>query len=304
MSPGAAMVSVKSMAPSGLTFTLADRGLRADLDGTPSLAGVYRVTLAFTQPGRVDEFSFAVDATCPAGHTQQPDRSCEAPVEAVCTQRLGSGTVNSGVLVGSGSWESGCVLPAGRRVRDLIYYAKHYTFNLQSDAGVTIDLASSVDTYLFLLRGHGPDGTEVDHDDDGGVGYNSRLSYRPLLEAGGYTVTASTFSAEQTGSFNLAVRAVAHATTNLQSSFNATVGQTRLVEFAFSPAGVAVPTIRPANPAGLDVSVSAVNYAELDGQPSLRFTARRAGVWNLGAPRPMSRQSTSVSWWSLRPATG
>ena len=251
------------------------------MDGTPSLAGVYRVTLALTQPGRVDEFSFAVDATCPAGQTEQPDRSCEAPAAVVCTQPLGNGTVSSGMLRGSGSWQSGCELPAGRRIRDLTYYAKHYTFNLLLDAEVTIDLTSSVDTYLFLLRGHDPDGDdEVNHDDDGGARFNSRLSY-PLREAGDYTVTASTYSDEQTGSFNVAVRAVAHATTTLPTSFDATVGQTRLVEFAFSPAGIAVPTIAPAATPGLDVSVNAVNYIELYGQPSLRFTAHRAGEWAL-----------------------
>ena len=65
--PAAAVVSVSSVAPAGLAFTVDDGDLRADLEGTPSLAGGYRVTLAFTQPGRVDEFSFAVTAQCPAG---------------------------------------------------------------------------------------------------------------------------------------------------------------------------------------------------------------------------------------------
>ena len=172
-------------------------------------------------------------------------------------------------------------LPAGRRAGDLTYYAKHYTFNLQMDAEVTIDLTSGTDTYLLLLRGHGPEGTEIDHDDNGGVGHNSRLSYRPRLEAGDYTVAASTSSAETTGSFNLAVRAVAHATTTLGSTLDATVGHTQLEEFAFSPAGIAVPTIAPASTPGLDVSVNAANYVELDGKPSLRFTARRADTWAL-----------------------
>ena len=132
--------------------------------GRPTLAGTYRVTFAFRQGDRVDDYSIAVTAECPEGHTQQSDRSCEAPTEAVCTQRLGNGTVSSGALEldDPGTWEQSCDLAARRRAGDSTYYAKHYTFNLQMDAEVTIDLTSGTDAYLFLLRGHGAEGTEID----------------------------------------------------------------------------------------------------------------------------------------------
>ena len=281
--PQAAVPSVESVAPSGLSLTIAHLDGWAGFVGRPTHAGTYRVALAFRQGDRVDHYRLVVTVACPEGHTQQSDRTCEAPTEAVCTVPLGNGTVSSGVLEldDPGTWEQSCELPARRRAGDSTYYAKHYSFNLQMDAEVTIDLTSGTDTYLFLLRGHGPEGTEIDHDDNGGVGHNSRLSYRPRLEAGDYTVAASTSSAETTGSFNLAVRAVAHATTTLGSTLDATVGHTQLEEFAFSPAGIAVPTIAPASTPGLDVSVNAANYVELDGKPSLRFTARRADTWAL-----------------------
>ena len=41
------------------------------------------MVFALAQPGRVDTHTTTVDATCPAGHTQQPDRSCSAPAATV-----------------------------------------------------------------------------------------------------------------------------------------------------------------------------------------------------------------------------
>ena len=96
------------------------------------------------------------------------------------------------------------MLPASRRSTDLTYYAKHYTFNLLRAAEATIDLTSDQDTYLFLIQGDRPGGPEMRHDDDGGVSYNSRLSDLSL-QAGDYTVSASTYRAERTGEFDIRV---------------------------------------------------------------------------------------------------
>ncbi len=58
------------------------------------------------------------------------------------------------------------VLPPGQRFVD-------YTLRLRERRSVTIDLQShEFDTYLYLLR----DGMEIDRNDDGGAGLNSRLS--------------------------------------------------------------------------------------------------------------------------------
>ena len=276
--PAAAAVSLQSIAPSsGLALAVSGDAGAVSVSGTPTLAGDYEVTFEFTQTGRVDTRTTTVEAVCPEGHTEQSDRSC-AP--AVCEESLGP--VSSGTLGPvQGSWEQACELPASRRSGTGTYYAKHYTFTLNLRAFVTIDLTSSdQNTYLYLLRGHGPDSAFVRADNDSGDGTNSRLS-DVELPAGDYTVSASTLIRERTGDFELTVRAVAPATTDLQHSYSTVVGQTLLVEFALSPAGIAVPTIEPATTPGLDVSVSAANYIELDGQPSLSLTPQRTGDWNL-----------------------
>ena len=249
--PEAAVLSVASVTPSGLAFTRRDTGNAVGLAGTPSLAGDYTVDLELRQPGRVDTHEFTIAAECREGHTELPDRSCEAPVCAaslgrgpdrsceapVCAVSLGRGWVSSGTLEGSGSWESGCVLPAGRRLGSGAFYAKHFRFSLLFDAVVTIDLTSSdEDAYLFLLEGYGAHGDEVDHDNDGGTGRNSKLSDLSL-DAGAYTVAASTYHSERTGSFEVSLGAVVPLTvTDLDSHYSVTVGDAFSANFTYKPA--------------------------------------------------------------------
>ena len=82
-------------------------------------------------------------------------------------------------------------------------YAKYYTFTLASSQEVTIDLESSTDTYLFLLNGSSQTGTVIAQDDDSGTGTDSQI-VRTLF-AGTYTVEATTFSSETTGTFTVSV---------------------------------------------------------------------------------------------------
>ena len=105
----------------------------------------------------------------------------------------------------SGSWSSGCqsINRSGR-------YARFYRFSVSTRASIRIDLASATDSYLFLLSGAGTAqtsvessdvGAVVDSDDDGGLGRNARIS--TILNAGTYTIEATTFRRETTGSFSL-----------------------------------------------------------------------------------------------------
>ena len=85
-------------------------------------------------------------------------------------------------------------------------YARFYTFTLDEPAEVQIVLASEVDAYLFLLDGEVPDGEVVAENDDGdyeGDDYDSRLTLD--LEAGTYTIEATTYDAGATGEFELAI---------------------------------------------------------------------------------------------------
>ncbi len=75
----------------------------------------------------------------------------------------------------------------------------HYTLNVSSAANVTIDLTSSTDTYLYLLDSTG---SVIASNDDGGDGYNSRITAN--LQ-GSYEVVAATYSNGKSGSFQLNV---------------------------------------------------------------------------------------------------
>ena len=261
--PGAAEVSVKSVEPSGLTLTLADGSGSAGFAGTPKLAGSYTVVLEFVQPGLTENEEFTVDASCAAGHFQQADRSCEP-----CTAPLGG--VGSGRLgLSAGSWDEGCVLPAGRMGRSGAFYARHYTFTLSDAAEVTIDLESRTqDTYLFLLRGHGPDATPVARDDDGGRSYNSRLANLEL-KAGGYTISASTYHRRRTGDFSVAALGVL----GLRESYRATVGEVFSAGFKYRPRAAAL-KIASVTPEGLSLKP-----ADLNGDVGIAGTPTKVGTY-------------------------
>ena len=127
-------------------------------------------------------------------------------------ERVGESAIDSGAsgtacgvtslktLAGSatkaGSWSSGCY--STNRSGS---YALFYSFTLSQDADVAIDLISSTDTYMFLLRGSGTSGNVVESDDDGGSGRNSYLSKQ--LSAGTYTIEATTNYTGRTGDFRL-----------------------------------------------------------------------------------------------------
>lgn len=104
--------------------------------------------------------------------------------------------LNSSVL---GSWQSSCA-SASRSGR----YAKYISFTLLRSQSITVDLKSSTDTYMYLLNGLGKYGSRVDKNDDGGDGLNSRLSL--TLEAGTYTIEATTYSSGKVGSFSVSIQ--------------------------------------------------------------------------------------------------
>ena len=95
----------------------------------------------------------------------------------------------------SGSWDSSCT--SGRRTGK---YARLYGFTLSGTRTVTIDLESSVDTYLYLLDANN---REIEHDDDSGDGTNSRITRR--LNAGTYRIETTTYNNRTSGNFTLRV---------------------------------------------------------------------------------------------------
>ena len=98
----------------------------------------------------------------------------------------------------SGRWEPGCesVDRSGRQ-------ARWYKFTLAERRDVTVDLRSgAADPYLYLRAGAGQrGGTPLATDDDGGPGHDARIAR--TLDAGTYTVEATTYDWNETGDFTL-----------------------------------------------------------------------------------------------------
>ena len=115
-----------------------------------------------------------------------------APLESGCVERLaGDGAV-------AGRWAPGCG-SAERRGR----HARFYEFALAERRAVTVDLRSgAADPYLYLRAGarQRPGGV-IARDDDGGSGYDARIAR--TLDAGTYTVEATTYGRGETGAFTL-----------------------------------------------------------------------------------------------------
>ena len=130
-------------------------------------------------------------------------------------------------------------------------HGRFYTFSLDSQAEVTIDLESSKDTYLFLRSGLGRDGPELYRNDDGGDGYNSRIS--ETLAAGDYTIEATTFNPGLSGTFVLTVAGLP-TKTSPQSEPEISIAAGTAVAEGGDASFTVTATPKPA--ADLDVTVS------------------------------------------------
>ena len=112
-----------------------------------------------------------------------------------CIQALSPEDTSFNLL---GAWTPDCTSEnrSGR-------FAKYYDFNITGnlETGVTIDLASNIDTYLFLLRWNGSSWTSIRSDDDGGSGTNSHIS--SVLQTGLYRIEATTYASATQAEFQL-----------------------------------------------------------------------------------------------------
>jgi len=84
-------------------------------------------------------------------------------------------------------------------------YAKYFKFRLKSAKSIQIDLSSTdFDTYLFLLDGIGKTKSVLAYNDDEGESTNSQIIID--LEAGSYTIEATSYAQEKTGNFTLQLK--------------------------------------------------------------------------------------------------
>ena len=101
----------------------------------------------------------------------------------------------------TGAWASDC-----QSQQRSMSYARYYTFTLDQESAITIELTSDVDTYLYLRPGDARSGDALHENDDiasGGVNLNSRIGV--TLAAGTYTIEATTYAAGSTGAFTLTI---------------------------------------------------------------------------------------------------
>ena len=130
--------------------------------------------------------------------TATPEPTPEPPADSCVETISADGTV-------SGSWGSDCA-SEGRSGS----YASYYTFTLTESAEVSITLESSVDTYLYLRQGAGRDGNTQHENDDHDVAEFTLASstdsgISESLDAGDYTIEATTYDADTAGDFSLSV---------------------------------------------------------------------------------------------------
>ena len=145
------------------------------------------------------------------GYAQLPSPPDET-VDACAAELTGVGEV-------SGQWAGGCesetqALVSGSGAR----LARYYSFTLGLQSGVTIDLESSVVTYLYLWGGEARVGalacTRCVNDYHGAaeLARNTDSQIQQTLPAGTYTIEATTYAAGATGSCTPTVSGLGGAT--------------------------------------------------------------------------------------------
>ena len=172
-------------------------------------AGEYTIEATTFGAGEAGDFTLTVEGL--GGGAGPPPSEC---IQAV----TGDGTVN-------GTWAAGCDSEVSGRG-----YARYYTFTVDQESQVTITLESSeADTYLYLREGSSKSGGFLyENDDYEGI---TKSLIQADLEAGEYTIEATTFGAGETGSFTLTVEGLRGMAGSLESDraalvafYNATDG--------------------------------------------------------------------------------
>ena len=161
----------------------------------PLPAGNYTIEATTYEAGQTGRFTLAVSGL--GGGTGPAPDACAA------TEIVADGET-------PGQWAAGCE----SEVREGSY-ARYYTFTLAQQSEVTITLRDDTgddhdtDPYLVLRREHGRTGEIINNhvdDDDAGGGSDGRDSQAvETLDAGNYTIEATTYTAGQTGDFTLTV---------------------------------------------------------------------------------------------------
>ena len=149
--------------------------------------GSYTIEATTYRPETTGGLSLTIEGLGQAEETTPEPEPEPTPEVDTCVEPVdGDGTTE-------GSWDDTCLSDRAALSGTGDRYARFYTFTLDEAADVTILLESDEDTYLYLLSGHGKSGTVLHEEDDieYGVNTDSRLSEN--LDAGDYTIEATTY---------------------------------------------------------------------------------------------------------------
>ena len=172
-------------------------------------SGSYTIEATTYTPGLTGNFTLTttgIDFTTPDDTQPSPDPAPDPTPETTPTLPDCVDPLPDDMTV-NGTWNTDCTsntsAPQGSGDR----YARFYTFTLDAESDVTIDLSSDEDTFLYLRTGTSTDGSPIHENDDRATGdYDSRIA--ESLGAGTYTIEATTYAAGTTGSFTLTVTTV------------------------------------------------------------------------------------------------
>ena len=165
--------------------------------------GSYTIEATTYSPETSGDFTLTIaglrGAEAPTPDPQpEPAPDPEPEVDACVESVDANGTIE-------GNWNDSCLSDRAALSGAGDRYTRYYTFTLNAAVDVTITLESDEDTYLYLIESHGRSGTVLYEEDD--IDYpsntNSRLS--ETLQAGDYTIEATTYYAETSGGFTLRI---------------------------------------------------------------------------------------------------
>ncbi len=158
-------------------------------DASPTATPTHTPTPTNT-PVTVLETTPTPTATATSIPTATPTRASASTLTPGCIRKTGLGWL-------TGTWNADCLsdkTPATAKAGTR--YARFYTFTLDTASSVTVSITSDdvADTYLYLLEGVGNAGSVVNRGD-------SRITEQ--LQAGSYTIEATTYNLETGGNFML-----------------------------------------------------------------------------------------------------
>ena len=165
-------------------------------------AGTYTIEAATYDADETGAFTLTISGLSGATTDPDPDPGSDPDPE---TDACAATTITAADSPVTGAWVTACRSTVSGRG-----YAKYYTFTLDQQSAVTIDLQSTVDPFLYLRRGTATSGAALHENDDvdqPGGNYNSQISQ--TLAAGTYTIEAATYDGDETGAFTITISGLA-----------------------------------------------------------------------------------------------